>query len=194
MSFLELIFHKTDLVGFERRALKCWDSRWRFELVVVWRDWKTSAEWALLCYVGDCQSVCYAVMCYSAVCYVLWPPGSRIFNVQHVNVRRASSCCSLVDCCAAVAAMRRKWGLGMGDEQQCSACGAAHGCALWSSTRCGAAHGVWSSTRMCIVCFGQLSVECPLTCDTCVKLQSVILKDCRQQKHLPRVVQGKVRN
>ena len=123
------------------------------------------------------------------------PPGCRIFNVLHVNVRRASSCCSLVDCCAAVAAMRRKWGLGIGDEQQCSACGAAHGCAtLWSSTRTMEQHTVWSSTRMCIVCFGQLSVECPPTCDTCVKLQSVILKDCRHQKHLPRVVQGKGRN
>ena len=38
----------------------------------------------LACYVGECQSACYAVMCYSAVCYVLWPPGSRIFNVLHV--------------------------------------------------------------------------------------------------------------
>ena len=66
----------------KHKALKYWVN---VEVVVVARLENIRREF-LLCYVGESQSVCYAVMCYSAVCYVLWPsPSSRIFNVPAVR-------------------------------------------------------------------------------------------------------------
>ena len=116
-------------------------------------DWKTSAEF-LLCYVGEYQSACYAVLCYSAVCYVLWSPPAAAYlmcpTLTCAEHRRVVLLLTVVR----LAAMGRKWGRSNNSVPR-------------------VAHGRHTDVH-CVP--GQLSVECPLTCDTCVKLRSVILK------------------